>query len=153
MGLILGLDFHNLLHAKRKKKAKTLWQRSYSHTLWSASWQFAVSQVSWLEETESEVKVRPEVQQYVTSLEILNLAGPGPFQHRRPDDLNIEDFSAWDDFASCPSSHSSSHPISESIIPLRNVLSTANVHTSLILLHRHKKKKTLRPVIGWNDLL
>ena len=60
VGLILGLDFHNLLHAKRKKN--TLWQRSHSHTLWSAPWQFAMSQVSWLEETESEFKVRPQVQ-------------------------------------------------------------------------------------------
>ena len=85
VGLILGLDFHNLLQAERKKKNKTLWQRSHSHTLWPASWQFAVSELSWLEEPESEFKVRPQVQQYVASLEILNLAGNGPFQHRRPD--------------------------------------------------------------------
>ena len=120
VGLILGLDFHNLLHAKRKK--------NYSLTKISLPYFVVCPLAICSEPGELTWRDPVRVQGEASSPAICDIPRnpqPGwawalPTQTPRCQsrhDLNVEDFSAWNDFASSPSSHSSPHPISESIIP------------------------------------
>lgn len=151
VGLILGLDFHNLLQAERKKKKQ--------NSLTEISLPYFVAGLLAIcsEPAELTWRARVRVQGKASSPAICGIPRnpqPGwewalPTQAPRCQarhDLNVEDISACNDFASWPSSLSSPHPISESIIPLRNVLFNANIHTSLIPLSQTKKKKQKPPL-------